>query len=90
MLMEYSGILTGKPYKFLMSTFSGKEFLNVEKSCRDLNLIFSYCADELDRREHDGVLALYRSTKDLVIDYLDKEENERYSKMISSMNALLG
>lgn len=69
-----------------MSTFARKEALKAEKNCTLWKPIFNYAVDKLDRRDNDGGVRRYSSTKHFLTYYLEKKENMEYSRVLVVMD----
>lgn len=54
--------------------FPKEEALKAEKKCTLWKSIYKHAADKLDYLECDGDVGYYNSTKELLVDYSDMEE----------------
>lgn len=70
-------------YEFLISTVSEKEALNAQKNGK---YIYSSAVDKLENCDYDGNVGRYSFTKDLLIDYLESQENVGCKKERAEMD----
>lgn len=73
MPIENSGMKLGSLYELRVSSLPGWEILKSERNHTLWNPILNYAGDKLDFRTHDSRLVCYNSTKELVMDFLEKK-----------------
>lgn len=77
-------------YKFVMSKFCGEEAVTAEKSRTLWSPFFKYVVHKADRRNPDDGVGRYNSTKECLMDYLERKENVTHSRDCTAMEVWLG
>lgn len=84
--MKYPVMKVKNLHESSMSTLFAQESLKAETICPVWSPIFRYTVDKLDCLDRDSDLSHYNSTKELLLDYLEKDENVAYSRANAAMN----
>lgn len=73
MPIEYLGIKVKKQHECVTFKYPAEESLHDEENCTLWNPSFIYAVDKLDHRDRGSAEGCYSFTKELLMDYLEKE-----------------